>query len=102
MKLFATRDKERLGDKENASKHALDLYRVIAMITEKEWETTRRLSQTYHPEPAIQEAAKIVQESFGGRSSPGMIRMREHPQFSRDMDIEAFLEILSEIFPEDK
>jgi hypothetical protein len=101
MKLFATRDKEQRGDKENSSKHALDLYRVIAMITEEEWETTERLSRAYHQEPAVKEAAKIARESFGGRSSLGMLRMREHPQFSRDMDIETFLQILSEIFPEE-
>ena len=99
MKVFATRDKEQRGQFDNSSKHALDLYRILAMITANEWSATQRLSREYRQDPAIQEAAHIVNEYFSRREAPGMIRMREHSQYSSEMDISSFMEILAQIFP---
>ena len=101
MKLFAFRDwetkKRNFG---HASKHALDLYSIVAMLTEKEFMEAQQASQTYRHWPATREAAGIVQEFFPQVTTMGNIRLREHPRFSRDMDLAEFISVLGELFPE--
>ncbi|HZP84375.1 MAG TPA: hypothetical protein VFB21_22265 [Chthonomonadaceae bacterium] len=99
MKLFATRDKDDRNEPDNASKHALDLYRVMAMMTEPEWETAKRLSAQYSGEPVVKEAGEIIGAYFAHTKAQGVLRLREHPQFTRDMNLQEFLAVLAELFP---
>ncbi len=43
MKLHAFQDKEERGNSENAGKHAADLYQILALTTEQDWETAKHL-----------------------------------------------------------
>lgn len=100
MKLFAFRDWEiKKRNSGHASKHALDLYSIVAMLTEKEFMEAQQASQTYRHRPATREAAGIVQEFFLQVTTMGNIRLREHPRFSRDMDLAEFISVLGELFP---
>jgi hypothetical protein len=98
MKLFAFRDRKDDPAKDFGRHHALDLYTIIAMATEREWDTAARLSQTYHEESAVREAGNIVQEHFSRPESIGTIRLREHPQFTPSLDLPGFASALTELF----
>lgn len=100
MKLFAFRDWEKVKQKPgNASKHALDVYSIIAMLTEEELTAAEELSQKYQRMPAVQEASGIVSEFFLEDTAMGIIRLREHPYFDRDVDVTDFMSILIDLFP---
>lgn len=80
MKLFALRD--RLGDEEKdfGAYHAFDIYRIIAMMTEKEWNQAVILSNKYSEDLKIREAGEIVGQLFQERESLGILRIRQHAQ----------------------
>ena len=100
MKLFAFRDWETVKKKPgNASKHALDVYSIVSMMTEVELATAEMSSRKYRLVPAAQEASSIVSEFFSGSATMGIIRLREHPYFDRDVDITEFMSILTDLFP---
>ena len=99
MKLFAFRDRRDDPDKDMARHHALDLYRVAAMMTEVEYEVVRRLATENREASVVREAGRIVAEFFSSSTALGMLRIREHPLYSDDMDIEEVLRLLAELFP---
>ena len=100
MKLFAFRDWETTKQKPSyASKHALDLYAIVAMMTEEELATAEEASQKYKHIPAAQEAAHIVNEFFSQSTTMGNIRLREHQSFTRDENLAEFISVLEDLFP---
>jgi hypothetical protein len=100
MKLFAFRDWETKKQNPGYSrKHALDLYSIVAMLTEEELTTAEKLSQKYQHMPAAQEAASIISEFFAQSAAMGIIRLREHPSFNREADITEFMSVLTDLFP---
>jgi hypothetical protein len=102
MKLVASHDKEQRNDLDGARKHALDLYLILAMTTSEEWDTAQRFRSEYSAEPILREAAAIILDYFGHSEARGVLRLREHPQFTHDMDIREFLSILAELFPDER
>lgn len=72
---------------------------IIAMMTEEEYDVARNLSKEYGGEPTFGEAVNIVRDYFSDVERLGVIRLREHPQYSRDMNLAEFLSVLAEIFP---
>jgi hypothetical protein len=99
MKLFAFRDRKDDPDKDMARHHALDLYRVAAMMTEVEYEVVRRLATENREASVVREASRIVADFFSSSTALGVLRIREHPLYSDDMDIEEVLRLLAELFP---
>lgn len=100
MKLFAFRDWE--TQKKNsgyASKHAFDLYTIIAMMTEIELAKAEESSQKYRDMTMAQEAALIVNEYFSQKTGIGIIRLREHPSFPQNEDTAGFISVLTDLFP---
>jgi hypothetical protein len=69
------------------------------MMSESEWEVAQRLSRTYRGESAIREAARIVQEDYASLEALGLIRLREHPLYSRDLDLDQMMAVLADLFP---
>jgi hypothetical protein len=100
MKLFAFRDRKDDAEKEFAQHHALDMYRIIAMLTETEDRTVRDLSARYRENPFVREAGAIVSSFFAGPDALGVLRMREHPLSLEKLDVRQFVMVLREIFPE--
>ena len=78
MKLFALRDRLEDEEKDFGAYHAFDIYRIIAMITEKEWNEAINLRENYRNAPKIIEAAEIVGEIFANVESIGVLRVRQH------------------------
>lgn len=100
MKLFAFRDWETKKQKPGYSrKHALDLYTIVAMMTEEELAVAEASSQKYKPMPEAREAARIVDEFFSQGTTVGTLRLREHQGFRADADLTEFMSVLNDLFP---
>lgn len=78
MKLFALRDRLEDEEKDFGAYHAFDIYRVIAMMTENEWNEAINLREKYRNAPKIIEAAEIVGGLFPNVESIGVLRVRQH------------------------
>ena len=101
MKLCAFRDWETVKqDAGYSSKHALDLYAIVAMVTEEELATAEQAKRTYQHRPEAQEAASIVQRFFARTTDLGNLRLREHQDFPQNTNLTEFISTLNELFPQ--
>ncbi len=98
MKLHAFSDRQARGI-DAGRRHALDVYRVAALMTEPEYEQAKLMLSKYRGHPELAKARRIVSEEFKDQNSIGLLRLREHPLFHDRMEIEKFLSILHEFFP---
>ena len=99
MKLFAFRDRVGDKDKEFGRYHALDINAALATTSEPEWDRGVALRELHRAEPAVVEAAGIVDRYFSSLTSEGMLRMRESPYCRPGLQLEAFCKALRELFP---
>ena len=98
MKLFAFHDRKDDPSKGKGSHHALDLYAIVAMMTEPEYEFAKTLRTKYADNTKVRAAAEIIREEFAGPESLGVLRLREHNLYDPAMDLKTFLDVLHEIF----
>jgi hypothetical protein len=98
MKLFAFRDQVATPEKDNARHHAMDLYRIVAMLTEPETLTINQRVIEFDQAPTTIEARRIVKEMFGYSEAIGFLRLREHRDFRRDMDADKFGAVVCQVF----
>ena len=99
MKLCAFYDREfERQDGQNAIKHAFDLYPIVAMMTREEYKTVHQMRREFQTEAAFLRATEIVRMHFSGVEDLGVLRLREHPDFSTSFDLKEFLSVLSDIF----
>jgi hypothetical protein len=99
MKLFAFRDQHQRSWKGFGREHALDLYTLVSILTEAEYQRTLQFVADYETTASAEEAAQIVTSLFATPESLGPLRLREHQLFAPEMDVPRFLAILREIFP---
>ena len=99
MKLHAFGDRKRDQNKNLGRHHALDVYNIVGMMTEMEYERARAFGAADKDEPHVQRARKIVREDFSGLTATGVLRLREHPLARDDFRIEEFIGVLREVFP---
>jgi len=97
MKLNAFRDQRHNAEKDEARHHALDLYRILAMMTRSEYERARRLSGEHSQDEKVVEAREIATEYFSTPEALGSLRLQEHPLFRREMNVQQFLSELAAI-----
>lgn len=86
MKLGALRDRIHDADKDEGRHHALDLYRIMAMLTEAEDASAAALRTRCAGHPVIRHAVRVVDELFGDARGLGRYRLREHPLCPDDVD----------------
>ena len=98
MKLFAFDDRKHDDKKDVGRHHAMDLYRIVAMMTEAEYQEALRLSGEYAADPRTERARGIISENFGSNTGLGMLRFREHQLYSNDLQSEEFRKTLAEVF----
>ena len=98
MKLFAFRDRKDDADKDLGRHHALDLYTIIAMQVESEYQESLRLGNLYGKDGHVEAAREIIRSDFAEPTSIGVIRLREHPLFRPEFPVPDFLAVLGEIF----
>ena len=100
MKLFAFRDQK--DDPSPRTRygrhHALDLYAIVAMTTEPEYDFARQARVRYADNEKVREAGEIVRSDFANPESIGVLRLREHVLYDPAMDLRTFLDVLREIF----
>ncbi len=94
LKLFALRD--RIDDDTRAPYHAYDVYRIIAMMTEEDWNQAVNLSEKYENEPKIREAGEIVKSLFANDESRGVTRIYQHAGRDAVMD-ETIAKLLTDL-----
>jgi hypothetical protein len=99
MKLLAFRDKLQDANKDLGRHHALDLYRIVALLTEQEDEVVHRLSEQYRDHPSVLDARQVVATYFADDNLPGMLRLREHPLARRGLNLGKFRAELHALFP---
>jgi hypothetical protein len=98
MKLFAFRDRKMDEDKNLGRHHALDLYTIVAMQVESEYQESLRLGNLYIGDGHVETAREIIRSDFAEPTSIGVIRLREHPLFRTEFPVPDFLAVLGEIF----
>ncbi len=78
MKLHALRD--RVNDKRKglAQHHAIDLFRILAMLNEDEFEEVKQRIRQHQGAMKVAEARLIVREYFADRESLGALRLQEY------------------------
>jgi hypothetical protein len=97
MKLFALRDRVDDENKDFGRHHALDLYTMFALMSEGEWEGCKRMCAESSNNAFVREASGIVREFFADEDSRGMIRLREHPHCTDNLQLKEFRESLEEL-----
>ena len=76
MKLYAFRDRMNDERKNLASHHALDMYRIVSMLTRAEYDLVRSLNTTYARSETVVAASIIVRDAFNDLESIGLLRLR--------------------------
>jgi len=99
MKLFAFRDLYGNENKDFGRYHALDLYTILATMTETEWNEALGYRNEFISEPYVREAGRMVGNFFSELNNPGMIRMRESDYSRSGMQLEDFMSAMRELFP---
>ena len=98
MKLHAFRDRCNDDQKQFARHHALDIYRIAAMMVEQEFVQTRLLATEHQDHLPFIEASRIAREHFASDESLGSLRLREHKLWTEDMALHKFLSALRDLF----
>jgi hypothetical protein len=99
MKLHAFADRKDEANRDFGRHHALDLYAVVGMMTEDEYERAKAFGEADREDPHVRWAREIVAEDFGSETATGVIRLREHPLSRPDFRIRDFIGVLTEVFP---
>ncbi|MCC5830641.1 MAG: hypothetical protein JJU36_14435 [Phycisphaeraceae bacterium] len=95
MKLTAYRDRRHDADKDLGRHHALDVFRIVAMLTETEFEHSLANLRHHKADAQVQSCAALVSSDFSGSTKPGILAMRSHPLWRNDQQLEVFLETLT-------
>ena len=103
MKLHAFRDRKDDEDKRLGAHHALDIYRIVSMLTREEYDLVRRLSGEYADSEAVVAAAAIVRDAFSNPDGIGLLRLRQYARETdlqwRDVSADDLVSVLGELFP---
>jgi hypothetical protein len=87
MKLCAFRDRMDDNDKAFGQHHALDVYRLVGLLTRDEDTAVRRLSDEFSSHPVVLDARAIAQAHFIAADGVGRLRILEHPLYSPSLDL---------------
>lgn len=110
LKLFALRDhlnKEKKSVDEQtkqpkAPEHAFDIYRIVSMFTEPEWNEAKELADQYRADEILTEAREIASTIFGSLEAEGPLAARRHAVTVgfeiENSDLQKVLDDLHELF----
>lgn len=88
MKLCAYRDRMDDPDKNLGRHHALDVYRIVGLLTQDEDADVRSLSAEFVEHPVVIDAREIAATHFISPDGIGRLRIREHPLNSTALDLD--------------
>ena len=98
MKMHAFYDLVNEPKKEQGRHHALDIYRIIAMMNSSEYDKTVELLDFHKTARPCQHASFIQSTFFSKKELLGIIRLMEHESFHDKMDVDTLRAILEELF----
>lgn len=99
MKLTAYRDRKNDPAKDLGQHHALDVFRIMAMLTQAEMaEVTKQVAQ-HQSNPQMQSCRQVAELDFASESSAGVLAMRRHELWRNDDQLDVFLGAIREVFP---
>lgn len=99
MKLTAYRDHLVKEIEGFGTKHALDVYQIIASMSEDEFQQCRNDIESLAADPVVQDVCAIVREYFANEASEGILQIRKSAGFPDDAESRSvFIEVLSKIF----
>ncbi len=90
MKLCAYRDRMDDTNKDLGRHHALDMYRIVGLLTETEDADVRALSKEFAEHPTVIVARQIASTQFISPDGIGRLRIREHPLYNTRLDLDRF------------
>ena len=95
MKLTAYRDRRNDSNKDLGRHHALDIFRIIAMLTRPEYDYVQENLKKYADDSQVHSCVDILRSDFESSSSSGILAMREHPIWRNDQQLSDFLKTLN-------
>jgi hypothetical protein len=98
MKLHAVADRADDADRDLGRHHALDVYRIVAMLTPEEYSAVHANTLLHRGSRAVQRACEIVNKFFHSTTAMGIIRLREHSLFTSAMKSEPLIDALRDLF----
>lgn len=101
MKLKAAQDHERAAVKKaRGEKHAFDVYLLVAMLDEIEFEQARTYAREFARASEMRSISAAVTELFASPSHPGSRTILAQARLDRpfDLDLERFSSLLRELF----
>jgi hypothetical protein len=98
MKLHAFQDRKTKGETDKERHHAIDLYAIVGMMTEEEYERARQFGAAHAGDGYVERARAIVRDHFAGRTATGVLRLREHALYREGFQLDEFMSVLAEIF----
>jgi hypothetical protein len=101
MKLHAFGDRKADVNRDLGRHHALDVYTIVGMMTESEYERAKVFGAADKEDEHVRRARAIVSEDFANESATGLIRVREHALFRSAFQLREFVDVLREVFGRD-
>lgn len=95
MKLTAYRDRRNDPDKDLGRHHALDVFRIVAMLTEPERDQVQANLRRFAADAQVRSCVDLVRSDFASTTAPGVLAMREHPLWQNDPQLAVFLETIT-------
>jgi hypothetical protein len=83
MKLGALRDRVNDESKQEGRHHAMDLYRIVGLLTEEEIDVSERLAHEYAGHPEIVEATRTIDTLLAPANGLGRVRLLEYQRANR-------------------
>ena len=103
MKLHAFRDRKDDQNRRLGAHHALDIYRIVSMLTPDEYDLVRRLSAIHGRSGPVVVATRVVREAFCDLDSIGLLRLRQYARETglpwHAVSADDFVSVLGELFP---
>jgi hypothetical protein len=87
MKLHAFSDRKQDADKDLGRHHSLDVYTIVGLMTEPEYERAKSIGAERSADPHVERARAIVREDFSAETGTGILRLREHRLFKPDFQL---------------
>jgi hypothetical protein len=97
MKVTAFGDLLKNEDKNLGRHHALDVYRIVAMMTEEQFVETKAQFKLHSSSPYVERVRGLATDHFTTERSIGVLRMREHAFWSDNIRLSDFIGALKEI-----
>lgn len=99
MKLTAYRDRRNDPDRDLGRHHALDVFRIVAMLTESQPGQVQANLRHFVADAQVRSCVDLVRSDFASDIAPGVLAMRAHPLWQNDPQLPTFLETLQGMMP---